>query len=102
MTDIYRLLFETVKQHELHKYCDVNPAVYRDVTQTTPNSQIPDEDWYEVIGHATDNPWQQYNQLRTWEREDAQFVRNVRMQKMVNEPRWENWTPEGAEQTPAS
>jgi hypothetical protein len=90
--DIYRVLFETVSQSALYKYCNANPTFYKNVTQTVPNSQIPDEDWYEVKGHETDNPWQQYNQLKKWDRADEQFVRNIRLEKLVSEPRWEEIT----------
>jgi hypothetical protein len=87
-TKIYRVLFETVNTSALHKYCNANPVMFENTTQTVPNSQIPDEDWHPVEGRATDNPWQQYSQLRQWVREDREFVRNVRLQKMTSEPEW--------------
>lgn len=86
--EIYRVLFETVRQDALRKYANADPAMFKNTTQTVPNSQIPDEDWHEVTGNATDNPWQQYNQLRKWVAEDREFVRNVRLQRMVSEPEW--------------
>lgn len=86
---IYRVLFETVNQSALRKYCNADPVMFKNTTQTVPNSQIPDEDWHEVTGRETDNPWQQYNQLRQWEAADEQFVRNVRLERMAGEPRWE-------------
>lgn len=87
--EVYRVLFETVNQGALRKYCNADPVMYKNTTQLVPNSQIPDEDWHEVTGRATDNPWQQYNQLRQWEAEDREFIRNVRLQKMTSEPQWE-------------
>lgn len=86
---IYRVRFEVVGQTALRKYSNADPLLYKNTTQTVPNSQIPDEDWHEVTGHETDNPWQQYNQLRKWVAEDQGFVRNVRLEKLVSEPRWE-------------
>jgi hypothetical protein len=88
-SEIYRVLFEVVNQSALRKYSNADPVMYKNTTQTVPNSQIPDEDWHAVEGRATDNPWQQYNQLRKWEDEDREFVRNVRLQKMTSEPQWE-------------
>ena len=87
--EIYRVRFESVDQHALRKYSNADPLLYKNTTQTVPNSQIPDEDWHEVAGHETDNPWQQYNQLRAWEAADREFVRNVRLEKLVPERRWE-------------
>lgn len=87
--EIYRVRFETVYSDALRKYSNADPAMYKNTTQTVPNSQIPDEDWHEVTGHETDNPWQQYNQLRAWEAADKEFVRNVRLEKLASEPKWE-------------
>lgn len=87
--EIYRVLFETVNQAALGMYSNADPLMYSNTTQTVPNSQIPDEDWHPVEGNATDNPWQQYNQLRQWEAEDREFIRNVRLQKMTRDPQWE-------------
>jgi hypothetical protein len=87
--NIYRVRFETVGQGALRKYCNADPVMYKNVTQTVPNSQIPDEDWHEVTGHETDNPWQQYNQLRAWDAADKEFIRNVRLEKLVSDPEWE-------------
>jgi hypothetical protein len=87
--DIYRVRFEAVGQSALRKYCNADPAMFKNTTQTVPNSQIPDEDWHEVTGHETDNPWQQYNQLRKWESEDREFVRKVRLEQLVSGPQWE-------------
>lgn len=90
--EVYRIRFEVVNQVALAKYCNANPAFYKHVTQVVPNSQIPDEDWHEVITPATTSPWQQFRQLRQWDSEDREFVRNVRLEKMVNEPQWEEVT----------
>lgn len=86
---IYRIRFETVHQSALKKYCNADPAFYKNVTQIVPNSLIPDEDWYEVLSHETDDPWQQYHQLQVWEAEDREFIRNVRLEHRVTEPKWE-------------
>jgi len=87
--NIYRVRFETVATGALRRYCNADPAFYKNTTQLVPNSQIPDADWREVTGHETDNPWQQYNQLRVWEREDREFVRNVRLERLISDPVWE-------------
>lgn len=87
--EIYRVRFETVSQQALRKYSNADPLMYKNTTQTVPNSQIPDEDWHEVTGHETDNPWAQYNQLRKWDAEDREFIRNVRLERLVSGPGWE-------------
>ena len=87
--EIYRVLFEVVNQSALRKYSNADPVMFKNTTQTVLNSQIPDEDWHPVEGRATDNPWQQYNQLRKWESQDREFVRNVRLERMAGEPQWE-------------
>lgn len=88
MADIYRIRFELVAISELHKYCNADPAYFKNTTQLVPNSQIPDDDWYEVITPETASPFTQFNQLRKWSNEDREFVRNVRLERMVNEPEW--------------
>src|SRR5690349_876245 len=90
----YRIQFEMVKPSELHKYCNADPTYYKNVTQTVPNSQIPDEDWYEVTSRASYTPWEQYDNLRRWADQDIEFVRNVRLEKMVAEPQWTPCDPE--------
>lgn len=84
----FRLSFEVVSATNLWKYCDADPTFYKNVTQLIPNSQIPDEDWYK-IEKETDNPWEQYNNLRKWDRENREFVRNVVLEKLVGEPKYE-------------
>ena len=87
--EIYRVRFEVVGQQALKKYSNADPLLYKHTKQTVPNSQSPDEDWHEVTGHETDNPWDQYNNLKKWADEDREFVRNVRLEKLASEPRWE-------------
>ncbi len=84
----YRLSFETVYTSALHKYCNADPAFYKNVTQITPNSQIPDEDWH-LVTRETDNPWDQAKVLKMWADQDKDFVRNIKLEKMVSEPAWE-------------
>lgn len=86
---IYRLSFELVNQGALRKYSDADPTFYKGTTQTVPNSQIPDEDWHPV-SKETGDPWQQYHQLRKWEKSDTGFVRNVVLEQAEVEPtQWE-------------
>jgi hypothetical protein len=80
--DIYRIIFETV-----------NLARYPEV-EKLPNSQVPDRYWHEVTTNATDSPWSQYYTLRKWHREDKNFVRNIRLERMVSEPVWESFEPQ--------
>ncbi len=94
---IYRIRFEVVHQSALRKYCNADPLMFKNTTQTVPNSQIPDEDWHEVITEGTDNPWSQYNQLRKWQAEDREFVRTVRLDRLVSEPQW---APAAGEEAP--
>jgi hypothetical protein len=82
-------MFETVSQGALVKYCSANPLYYSNVRQTVPNSQIPDEDWYQVTGREIDDPWTQYENLKKWADEDREFVRNVRVEQQVAAPQWE-------------
>ena len=83
----YRLLFETVLQHRLVRYMNADPWYFSNVSQTVANSQVPDEDWYQVI-NETDDPWDQFWTLRKWAAEDAHFVRNVRLERLVVQPEW--------------
>lgn len=90
MTDeIYRVVFETVRQDRLKEFLDADPATHRGTSQTVPNSQIPDDAWFEVEGRATDNPWGQFYTLRKWAGEDREFIRNVRLERLVlDNPVW--------------
>ena len=81
----FRILFETVYQHKLVHYMTADPLLYTGTTQTVPNSEIPDEHWYEVTTEA-DNPWDQYWVLLKWAGQDKHFVRNVRVEQLVSEP----------------
>jgi hypothetical protein len=85
----YRIKFETVSQDCLKKYCNYDPGLYSGTIQLVPNSQIPDEDWHEVAGRETGDPWRQYGQLKQWADQDREFVRNIRLEKMVSGPEWE-------------
>lgn len=88
MPEFYRLSWEMVKQRSLRHFCNADPLLYKNVTQTVPNSEIPDEHW-DPISKETSDPWSQFTTLRKWADEDRQFVRNVRLEKQVSEPRWE-------------
>lgn len=79
---IYRVVFETVRQDRLHEFCNADPATHSHVSQTVPNSKIPDDAWYQVEGRVTADPWDQYRNLRLWSAEDREFVRNVRLERM--------------------
>jgi hypothetical protein len=85
----YRIRFEAVKLTCLSKYMDADPYLYDNATQIVPNSQIPDEDWYEIITPLTDNPWSQYRTLKEWNAKDCEFVRNVKLERWISEPQWE-------------
>lgn len=87
-TGIYRVVFEVVGQASLGLFTEYDPALSKGHRQTVPNSQIPDEHWHKVEGRPTSEPWQQYNQLRQWDKDDKEFVRNIRLEQMVSEPVW--------------
>jgi hypothetical protein len=88
--EIYRVVYQTVTRRHLVKYCDVDPASSRRVTQTVPNSEIPDEDWHDVAGRPTDFPWGDFLLFRQWEQKDREFVRHVRLERLVvTEPQWQ-------------
>jgi hypothetical protein len=90
--DIYRLTWENVRLGELWRYSNADPALFKNTTQIVPNSQIPDEHWQET-SKETNNPWDQYQRLRSWADADTGFVRNVRLERQVTEPRWEPVEP---------
>jgi hypothetical protein len=92
VTETYRISWEMVKQDCLHKYCNADPRHFKNVTQLVPNSEIPDEDWYSITTPETDDPWDQYYQLQRWAYANKEFVRNVKLERMVNEPEWEEVT----------
>jgi hypothetical protein len=85
---LYRISWENVKMGSLRLFSDTDPLFFKNTKQTVPNSQIPDEHWDPPISRETGDPWQQYNQLRAWEKEDVQYVRRVRLEK-VAEIKWE-------------
>jgi hypothetical protein len=88
VTEFYRLSWEMVDMRSLHLFSNADPLYYKNTTQTVPNSKIPDEHWHPVSKETSD-PWSQYNTLRSWAEADKQFVRNVRLERQVSEPRWE-------------
>lgn len=87
-TSLHRLSWESVGLGELWRYSNADPALYKNTMQTVPNSQIPDEHWRPVSKEDV-NPWAQYRTLKAWADADTGFVRNVRLERQVSEPRWE-------------
>jgi hypothetical protein len=87
----YRILFETVNTDRLKEFTDRDPATHhsRDVHQTVPNSEIPDDAWHQVITDPTEDPWDQHAALVMWAAEDRDFVRKIRLERLVTEPVWE-------------
>lgn len=84
---VYKITFETVNQDSLVKYCNADPRFFKNVTQTVPNSEIPDEDWH-TVETTTEDPWDQHNQLVVWDMQDKEFVRNIQLYEQVREPEW--------------
>jgi hypothetical protein len=87
-TGKYRLTWESVGLAHLWRYSNADPALYKGTRQVVPNSKIPDEHWHEV-SRENSNPWNQYRTLKKWADADTGFVRNVRLDRLVDEPRWE-------------
>lgn len=87
--EIYRIRFEAVGQRYLRLYSDADPLLYKNTRQIVPNSQIPDEHWHEIVTGERSNPWAQFNTLRKWADADTGFVRNIRLERMTNQPEWE-------------
>lgn len=87
----YRLSWEMVSANLMHKYCNADPMLYKNVTQVVPNSEIPDADWHDVQNESSD-PWDQYNTLKKWAEEGTEPIRNVKLEKRIDEPRWEEVT----------
>jgi hypothetical protein len=89
VSEIYRVVFETVRQDRLKEFCNADPAHYTNVSQVVPNSAIPEDAWYEVRGIATEAPWDQHATLVQWAAADKEFVRNVRLEKLASPEVWE-------------
>lgn len=89
MSNLYRLSWEMVSQGSLKHFCNADPLYFSGVTQTVPNSEIPDEHWH-PLSKETADPWSQYHQLKAWAEADKEFVRNVRLERAINpEIAWE-------------
>jgi hypothetical protein len=88
MPDLYRLSWEMVKQSDLRLFSNADPRYYSNTTQIVPNSEIPDEHWDSISTESAD-PWDQYKTLCEWATEDREFVRNVKLEKRLDEPTWE-------------
>lgn len=99
MSEFYRLSFEAVAQGVLRLYCNADPILYKNVTQTVPNSQIPDEHW-QPVSRETSDPWQQYHALKKHEETDLGFVRNVRLERQASRRAWEPFDPDALSSTP--
>jgi hypothetical protein len=83
----YRLSWEMVSTGYMKLFSNADPMMYSNTTQTVPNSQIPDEYWHPMV-KETDNPWDQFHQLKEWADADTEFIRNVKLEKMVTDPQW--------------
>jgi hypothetical protein len=54
------------------------------VDADTSNSLIPPSKWLpNRIVKITDNPWQQYNALRAWDKDGVGGIRNVKLEKIT-------------------
>lgn len=91
-TEFYRLTWEMVGLSHLALYSSADPMYYKNTRQVVPNSDIPDEHWHEV-SKTDSNPREQYDTLKAWADADTGFVRNVRLERQVSEPRWEPVEP---------
>ncbi len=90
----YKLEWEMVKSSELWKYCNEDPRWYSNTKQIVPNSRIPDSDWKSISNESeNDTIFEQYKNLKYWEDNDMEFVRNVKLYKS-SEPQWEETTVE--------
>ena len=49
---------------------------------------VPDEFWAKE-SRETDDPWDQYHNLRKWQETGEQLIRNVKLYKMKANPEWE-------------
>ncbi len=86
---MFKLKWEMTKIDKLYKYSNADPMQYKNTTQIIPNSQIPDEDWKKVEKEDDISIMSQFKTLKRWEESDYGFVRNVKLYKMVNKPKWE-------------
>ena len=83
MSTIYKLEFEAV----------MDPK-FSSPDGKTPNctaEQVPEEYWHKSE-KETDDPWQQYNTLKEWQKTGYQLIRNVKLFEMVTVPEWKEVT----------
>lgn len=82
----YRITFEHVKIYDAGYI--LSPHLL--------NSQIPERHWSPTPTVVmTHDPWDQYRQLKAWEKNDTGMVRNVKLERTVmpSKPTWEVITP---------
>lgn len=87
MSTVYRIRWELVNLQEMWRYSNDDPYLYANTMQVVPNSQIPDEHWH-AVSRETDNPWDQYDQLKAWADANTGFVRNVVLEQQESQPPW--------------
>lgn len=81
MSEIYKLEFEVVSPigKGFRFYAGEQPICRPE--------EVPDEYWTKT-SRETDNPWQQYNQLKAWVKTGEQLIRNVNLFKAASQPEW--------------
>lgn len=86
---MWKLTWEVVGMNHLHLFCDADPLYYAHTAQTVPNSEIPDMYWMPV---SREDTWEsineQYIRLKQWADADKEFVRNVQLWELEEEPKW--------------
>ena len=81
MSEIYKIEFEIVSP------IGQGFRFYRNEQPICNASDVPDEYWTKT-SRETDNPWQQYNQLRAWAKTGEQLIRNVCLFKAAKPQEW--------------
>ena len=79
MSKIYKLEFEAVMEPKFYSPDGKIPNCTAD--------QVPGEYWHKSE-KETDNPWQQYNTLKQWQKTGEQLIRNVKLSEMTTIPEW--------------
>jgi len=82
MSELYKLEFEVVSP------IGKGFRFYSGELPICKPSEVPEEYWTKT-SRETDNPWQQYNQLKAWVKSGTHLVRNVKLFKAKNSPQWE-------------
>lgn len=82
---MYRLSFDSIPPTEAQRMeLDGRPI-------SEQYDDIPESLWYRVQTERED-PWDQYRTLKGWAETKEQPIRNVKLERRIDEPQWEEVT----------